>query len=68
MNPEEFECRFWSLDFSPDPEVQEPVELCSHPEGKGFCDFSDNPRACPMFKWEVPLHEVEIRQHLEMVE
>ena len=64
MHPEEFECQFYDLDFGL--EAERPVDLCKHPEGKGFCDYSDNPRKCPMFKWKTPLHEVEIRQHLEV--
>jgi hypothetical protein len=51
-----------------DDEVEGPVELCHHPDGKGFCDYGSSPRECPMFEWKTPLHEVEIRQHLEMLD
>ena len=75
MEREEYACRWeeLSLESECDPdEGGRPVVLCHHPESTGFCDYSemegDAPaRGCPLFQFAVPLHEVEIRQHLEMV-
>jgi hypothetical protein len=76
MERDECACRWEELrensEFNPD-EGSKHVVLCYHPEGKGFCDYreigGDYPvRDCPFFEYAVPLHEVEIRQQLKMVE
>lgn len=62
-------CRFEELEFTE--ELDAPVTKCTHPEGKGLCDFMDatanilEPHECPMFQHAQPLHEAEIEQLLD---
>jgi hypothetical protein len=51
----------------------QPVMLCHHPQGKGFCDFQEDTgetrtQSCPYFKYSVPFHEVELEQHFKTLE
>ncbi len=51
----------------------QPAVFCHHPVGTGFCDYREvdgenRVQECPYFKNAVPLHAVELEQHLEMLE